>query len=151
MERSHLLIVEDQEAIGTQLRWAFANEYEVALASDGKAALRLFEELRPPLVTLDLGLPPQPQGVGEGMRVLSEIIRKEPHCKVVVITGNGEKEAALEAIRLGAFDYYQKPINVEELRVILRRAAHMRRLEQGGDALQQPRSSLEARAAPAKS
>ena len=54
------------------------------------------------------------------MRVLSEIIRKEPHCKVVVITGNGEKEAALEAIRLGAFDYYQKPIDVEELRVILR-------------------------------
>ena len=144
MERPNLLIVEDQEAIGTQLRWAFADEYEVALASNGKAALRLFEELKPPLITLDLGLPPQPQGVGEGMRVLSEIIRKEPRSKVVVITGNDEKQAALEAIRLGAFDYYQKPINVEELRVILRRAAYIRRLEEGGDA-QQEETEITAR------
>jgi two-component system NtrC family response regulator len=137
MERPHLLIVEDQETIGTQLRWAFAKEYEVALAPDGKTALHLFEELRPPLVTLDLGLPPDPDGASEGMRLLSEIIKKEPKTKVIVITGNGEEAAALEAIRLGALDYYQKPIDVEELRVILRRAAHIHRLEQGSEVKQQ--------------
>ena len=137
MERQNLLIVEDQETIGTQLRWAFAPEYEVALATESKAALRLFEELRPALVTLDLGLPPDPQGVSEGMRLLSEFVRMGPTSKVIVITGNGEAEAALEAIRLGAVDYYQKPIDVEELRVILRRAAHIQRLEQDSVAKQQ--------------
>ncbi|MGH7262975.1 MAG: PEP-CTERM-box response regulator transcription factor [Candidatus Rokuibacteriota bacterium] len=136
MERPHLLIVEDQEAIGTQLRWTFAKDYEVAVAPDGKVALHLFEELRPPLVTLDLGLPPDPQGTSEGLRLLSEIIRKEPKTKVIVITGNGEEAAALEAIRLGALDYYHKPIDVEELWVILRRAAHIHRLEQSSEVKQ---------------
>jgi two-component system NtrC family response regulator len=142
MERPHLLIVEDQEAIGTQLRWAFAKEYEIALAPDAKVALHLFEERRPSLVTLDLGLPPDPDGASEGMRLLSEIIRREPKTKVIVITGNGEEAAALEAIRLGALDYYKKPIDVEELRVILRRAAHIHRLEQGGEVKQQEAESV---------
>ena len=137
MERTRLLIVEDQEAIATQLRWALAKEYEVALAGDASTALRRLEELRPALVTLDLGLPPDAQGVSEGMRLLSEIIRRGPSSKVIVITGNGQEEAALEAIRLGALDYYQKPINLEELQVILQRAAHIHRLEQGSDARQE--------------
>ncbi len=133
MERPHLLIVEDEEPNGTPLRRAFAEEYQVALATDGKAALRRFEELRPALVTLDLGL----KGGGEGMRLLSEFVRTGPTSKVIVITGNQEEEAALEAIRLGAFDYYQKPIKLEELRVILQRASYIHRLEQANDARRQ--------------
>ncbi len=137
MERPHLLIVEDQEAIGTQLRWALEPEYEVALAADGKAALRLFRELRSPLVTLDLGLPPDPRGTSEGMRVLSEIVRMSPRTRVIVITGGQEDDAALEAVRRGAADYYQKPVDLEELKVILRRAAHIYRLEHSNDERQQ--------------
>ena len=136
MARPHLLIVEDEESIATQLRWALAGDFEVTLAADGKAAVRRFEELRPAVVTLDLGLPPEPRGTSEGIRLLSEVVRRAPHSKVVVITGNGEEAAALEAIRLGAFDYYQKPIDVEELRVILQRASHLHRLEQAGAAAQ---------------
>jgi two-component system NtrC family response regulator len=135
--RPHLLIVEDEEAIATQLRWALADDFEVTLAADGKAAVRRFEELRPAVVTLDLGLPPEPRGTSEGIRLLSEVVRRAPHSKVVVITGNGEEAAALEAIRLGAFDYYQKPIDVKELRVILQRANHLHRLEQASAAAQQ--------------
>ncbi len=136
VERPHLLVVEDEEGIGTQLRWAFLKEYEVALATDGATALRRLEELRPPLVTLDLGLPPEPRGIGEGIRLLSEVLRRAPKSKVIVITGNGEEEAALQAIRLGAFDFYQKPIKLEELRVILQRASYLHRLEQANDARQ---------------
>src|SRR5438128_3577517 len=134
--RPHLLIVEDEEAIATQLRWALADDFEVTLAADGKAAVRRFEERQPAVVTLDLGLPPEPRGTSEGIRLLSEVVRRAPHSKVVVITGNGEEAAALEAIRLGAFDYYQKPIDVEELRVILQRAGHLHRLEQASEAAQ---------------
>ena len=134
--RPHLLIVEDEEAIATQLRWAFAGDFEVTLAADGKAAVRRFEERQPAVVTLDLGLPPEPRGTSEGIRLLSEVVRRAPHSKVVVITGNGEEAAALEAIRLGAFDYYQKPIDVEELRVILQRASHLHRLERASEAAQ---------------
>jgi two-component system NtrC family response regulator len=136
MKTNHLLIVEDEEAVGSQLRWAFSDEYEVLVAAEARTALRLLEEYRPALVTLDLGLPPDPQGVDEGMRLLAEFVRKAPESKIIVITGNGREEAALEAIRLGAFDYYQKPIDVEELRVILRRAAHIHHLERENDARQ---------------
>jgi two-component system NtrC family response regulator len=132
-----LLIIEDDEAIATHLRWALVNDYEVASAGDAKAALRLFDEVRPSLVTLDLGLPPHPRDVSEGLQLLSELLRRGRTCKIVVITGAGEESAALEAIRLGAFDYYQKPIRLDDLRVILQRAAHIGRLEQRSEARRQ--------------
>src|SRR5205085_672122 len=116
-------------AIATQLRWALAGDFEVTLAGDGAAAIRRFEELRPAVVTLDLGLPPDARGTHEGLRVLSEIVRRDPHSKIVVITGNGQEAAALDAIGLGAFDYYRKPIDIEELRVIVQRARHLHHLE----------------------
>ncbi len=129
MKRPSLLIVEDQEGISSQLRRALSDEYDVAVAGDGTMAIRLFDESRPDLVTLDLGLPPEPRGVGEGMRVLARILGKNPGTKVVVVTGADEADAALMAIRLGAFDFYQKPIALDELRLILKRAAHIQRLE----------------------
>jgi len=127
--RPRLLVVEDEAAIATQLRWALAGDFEVTLAGDGAAAIRRFEELGPAVVTLDLGLPPDARGTHEGMRVLSEIVRRDPHSKIVVITGNGQEAVALDAIGLGAFDYYRKPIDIEELRVIVQRARHLHHLE----------------------
>jgi two-component system NtrC family response regulator len=134
VERERLLIVEDQEAIVSQLRWALADEFEVAVAGTGRAALDLAESLRPDLVTLDLGIPPDPRGTDEGLRVLKELIQQDRRIKVVVTTGSQEREAALQAIQLGAYDYQQKPVDLEQLRIVLRRAAHVQRLERESDA-----------------
>jgi two-component system NtrC family response regulator len=128
--RERLLIVEDEEAIARQLKWALAEDYEVLWAPNGEAALSQLKQARPGVVTLDLGLPPDPEGSTVGLEVLRRVLTFDPTAKVVIITGNAERRNALAAVSLGAYDYYQKPIDVEELRVILRRAFHIRRLEQ---------------------
>ncbi|MBI2877338.1 MAG: PEP-CTERM-box response regulator transcription factor [Candidatus Tectomicrobia bacterium] len=129
MEKPKILIVDDDEEILRQMRWALKEEHEVFLASDRTEALRVFRQERPPVVALDLGLPPQPTGVQEGFQALQEILALDPLTKVIIITGNAEREKALWAIQEGAHDYYAKPIVVEELQVILRRALHLYRLE----------------------
>ncbi|MGH7334997.1 MAG: PEP-CTERM-box response regulator transcription factor [Candidatus Rokuibacteriota bacterium] len=134
MERQRLLIVEDQEAIASQLRWALSDEYEVAVAGTARMALELAEGFGPDLITLDLGIPPEPRGTGEGLRVLRDLIQHERRLKIVVITGSQEKEAALEAIHLGAYDYLTKPMDLDQLRVVLRRAGYVQRLERENDA-----------------
>ena len=134
MEHPRLLIVEDQEAIATQLRWGLAADYEISAATSGKAALDLFETFQPNLVTLDLGLPPDAQGTSEGLRVLGELLRRDKLLKVIVITGAQDENAALEAIRLGAADFYHKPADIEGLKVVLRRSAFVQRLERENDA-----------------
>jgi two-component system NtrC family response regulator len=136
VSRPPLLIVEDDETIATQLTWALGRDFDVARAADGAAAVRRFEERPSAVVTVDLGLPPEPRGTREGLRLLAELLRRAPHGKVVVITGHGEDAAAHEAIRLGAFDFYRKPIDAQELRVILQRASHLHRLEQASEAAQ---------------
>lgn len=130
MDRPRVLIVEDQEAIRTQLVWALSQDYEVETAGDAAEAVVRFDRLHPSVVTLDLGLPPDPRGASEGMRLLGELIGRDPKTKVVVVTGNTEQEHALTAIRAGAFDYFLKPIELDELRVVLRRAMQIHRLEQ---------------------
>jgi two-component system NtrC family response regulator len=134
LERPHLLVVEDQESLATQLRWGLSAEYEITTAMTGKAALELHEAFRPDLVTLDLGLPPDAHGTSEGLRILGELLRRDKHLKIVVITGAKEETAALDAIRLGAADYYEKPVDLEGLKVVLQRAAFMQRLERENDA-----------------
>jgi two-component system NtrC family response regulator len=132
-----LLIVEDQEAIARQLRWALSEEYEVALAGTGKAALSLAETVKPDVVTLDLGLPPDSRGTEEGLRVLAELVQKDRRLKIVVTTGSQEREAALRAVQLGAYDYLQKPLDVDQLRTVLRRALYVQHLERENDARQE--------------
>jgi two-component system NtrC family response regulator len=141
VEHPRLLIVEDQEAIATQLRWGLSAEYEISAATSGKAALDLFETFQPNLVTLDLGLPPDAQGTSEGLRVLGELLRRDKHLKVIVITGAQDENAALEAIRLGAADFYHKPADIEGLKVVLRRSAFVQRLERENDARAQSAES----------
>jgi two-component system NtrC family response regulator len=121
--------VDDDEDLRRQMRWALADEYEVLLAADRLAALDAVRAHRPTLVTLDLGLPPDAQGAAEGMAALFQIQQLEDPPKVVVITGREEREHALRAVEQGAYDYFCKPIQAEELKVVLRRALFLQQVE----------------------
>jgi two-component system NtrC family response regulator len=127
--KAKLLIVEDEESIRSQMRWALAPDYEVFLAGDRTSAIEVFGRERPAVITLDLGLPPRPRDVEEGFLAMSAILDEDPRARVVIITGRGEKQHALRAIGQGAYDFLCKPIEIDELRVIVRRAAEVHRLE----------------------
>jgi two-component system NtrC family response regulator len=141
MEKTKLLIVDDVEDIRTQMKWALAEEYEVFEAEDFASAMELFETHRMPLVTLDLGLTSDPNGVEEGFRLLDEILRFQRETKVVVITGQEQREHALRAISVGAYDFFNKPIKLDELKVVLRRARHVHDLERENRELQKGTAS----------
>lgn len=128
-QKPGLLIIEDDEAIRTQMKWALAQEYEVFQAEDRETALHLLKEHKPAVVTLDLGLPPFPAETREGLAALSEMLTEDPFIKVIVITGQGEKEHALKAVAEGAHDFFIKPIEIEELKVVIRRAFYVSQLE----------------------
>jgi two-component system NtrC family response regulator len=140
-----LLITEDNEEIRTQLKWSFSKEYNLIFAKDGKETLALFKKNSPRVATLDLGLPPHENGTEEGFRCLQEMLQHNPAAKVIVITGNDQRENALKAIHLGAYDFYQKPIILEELKVIVRRAFHLSAIEEQNRSLY---NALERQTAP---
>ncbi|NLC70071.1 MAG: PEP-CTERM-box response regulator transcription factor [Desulfuromonadaceae bacterium] len=125
-----LLIVDDKEEIQKQLKWGLSKEYKVFAADSVARALELFREHEPKVMTLDLGLPPDEDGSTEGFRCLEEVMRLAPWTKVIVLTGHEERENALKAIRMGAYDYYTKPVNLDELRIILNRAFHLAVIEE---------------------
>jgi two-component system, NtrC family, response regulator len=137
MDKPKLLIVDDDEEIRTQMKWALVQEYEVFIAEDRASALETFRAERPAVATLDLGLPPHPRDMEEGFRTLNDILQEDTNAKVIVITGQDGREYALQAIGQGAYDFFRKPIQLEELQVILRRALHVYQLEQEHRALQQ--------------
>jgi two-component system NtrC family response regulator len=133
-----LLIVEDDEGLQRQLKWAYEG-YRVVAACDRQAAIDALRLHEPAVVTLDLGLPPDPDGTDEGFATLTEILRLKPDTKVIVASGHGARESALKAIALGAYDFYRKPLDIDELGLIVARAFHLhaieaesRRLETGG-------------------
>ncbi len=128
-EKPALLIVEDDEDLRTQMKWALAGDYSVLLAGDRQTAMEKVRNEHPAVATLDLGLPPAPAGVEEGFQTLSEILAEDPDMKVVIITGRGEKEYALRAVGMGAYDYFYKPIGIDELKVVLKRAFYVSGLE----------------------
>ena len=123
-----LLVVEDDEGLQRQLRWAY-DDYEVVIAGSRDAAIAALRAYDPDVVTLDLGLPPDPDGVTEGFATLDEILRLRPATKVIVASGHGARESARRAIAEGAFDFYQKPVDIDELGMIVRRAFHVADLE----------------------
>src|SRR4028119_278784 len=123
-----LLIVEDDEGLQRQLRWAY-DDYEVFCASDRRAAIDLLRAQEPPVVTLDLGLPPDPDGVSEGFATLETILSLKPETKVIVASGHGARESALRAISSGAYDFYQKPVDIDQLGLIVRRAFQLHGIE----------------------
>ena len=127
-QREKLLIVEDDPGLQKQLKWAY-EDFEVFIAGDRETAIDLLRSEEPDVVTLDLGLPPDPDGVTEGFATMEEILKLKPDTKVIVASGHGEKESALRAIAGGAWDFYQKPVDIDELGLIVRRALHVRKLE----------------------
>ncbi|MFQ5735865.1 MAG: PEP-CTERM-box response regulator transcription factor [Thermodesulfobacteriota bacterium] len=129
MNKPRLLIVDDDEPIRTQMKWALIKDYDIFLAQDGQKAMEAVTENRPSLVTLDLGLPPHPEDTSEGLKLLGQILQEAPSTKVIVVTGNPDKSAALSAIAIGAHDFFTKPIEVEELKAILKRASYVHTLE----------------------
>jgi two-component system NtrC family response regulator len=124
-----LLIVEDDEDIRSQMRWALAEMYEVQIAGDQASAVACVREFGPEVVVLDLGLPPCPGEITEGLAVLAETLRLAPSTKVIIVSGQSDRANALKAIADGAYDFLAKPIEIEELKVVLKRAFYLAQLE----------------------
>lgn len=127
--KPRLLIVDDDEEIRTQLKWALAEEYELSIAGERDEATRIFQEQQPALVLLDLGLPPQPSDCTEGLATLDEILAIDPTARVVILSGQSERENAIKAIGAGAYDFLSKPIEPEILKLLLRRCLNVVQLE----------------------
>ena len=123
-----LLVVEDDPGLQAQLKWAY-EDFEVLLASDRAQAMAALRAEEPAVVTLDLGLPPDPDGTSEGFAVLDEIMAIKPDTKVIVASGHGARESALQAIAKGAYDFYQKPVDIDAIGLIVRRALSLHRIE----------------------
>ena len=127
-EKPKLLIIEDDEGLQRQLRWAY-DDYEVIVAGDRATAIDALRASEPAVVTLDLGLPPDPDGTREGFATLDAILALKPDTKVIVASGHGARESALRAIAGGAYDFYQKPVDIDELGLIVARAFHLHAIE----------------------
>ena len=126
--KPRLLIVEDDVGLQKQLRWSF-DEYEVIAANNRAEAIAALRRFEPAVVLQDLGLPPDPNGVSEGMQTLREILSLAPLTKVIVITGHGDRENAVRSVSSGAYDFCQKPVDTDMLRLIVSRAFHIHDLE----------------------
>jgi two-component system NtrC family response regulator len=123
-----LLVIEDDPGLQAQLKWAY-DDFEVIIAGDRDSALAALRAEMPAVVTLDLGLPPDPDGTSEGFAVLDAIMALKPDTKVVVASGHGARESTLKAIERGAYDFYQKPLDIDALGLIVRRAYNLHQIE----------------------
>lgn len=123
-----LLVIEDDPGLQTQLKWCFEG-YSVIIAGERDTALAELEKHRPPVVTLDLGLPPDADGTAEGFQTLEEILSRAPNTKIIVVTGNNDRQNALQAVGSGAYDFFYKPIDVDMLGFIVNRAYRLHELE----------------------
>ncbi len=128
LPKPKLLIIEDDEGLQRQLRWAY-DDYQVIVAGDRASAIDALRAEEPDVVTLDLGLPPEPDGTAEGFATLDAILALKPDTKVIVASGHGARESALRAISGGAYDFYAKPVDIDELGLIVRRAFHLHGIE----------------------
>ncbi len=135
-DKKVLLIVEDDPGIQKQLKWSFEN-YQTIIAGDKMEAITALRRFAPSVVTLDLGLPPDPTNVSEGLATLKEILLLAPATKVIVVTGNDDRNNAIEAVAMGAYDFYQKPVDLDVLNMIIDRAYHLDQLEKDNIKLQQ--------------
>ena len=136
-----LLIVDDDQEIRTQMKWALSQDYEVHFAEGRRGALEAFEANPPAVTLLDLGLPPRPHECDEGLAVLSDVLAVDSTAKVIIISGQSEKQNALQAVGAGAYDFLCKPVDVEELKLLLRRCIYVVELEREYRELQQGQRS----------
>ena len=128
-EKPRLLVVEDDTGLQKQLKWCF-DEYEVLFAASRAEAISQLRRFEPPVVLQDLGLPPDAEGVTEGMQTLKEILSLAPQTKVIVVTGNHDRDNAVRAVSMGAYDFYQKPVDTDVLKLIVSRAFYIYKLEE---------------------
>ncbi len=144
MPERKLLVVEDDPGLQTQLRWCFEN-YDVVVAGDRDTALAALLQHEPPVITLDLGLPPDADGTSVGFSLLGEILQRAPHTKIIVVTGNNDREHATRSVAMGAYDFFYKPIDADMLELIVNRAYRVYELEEENRRLssKQPNSPLE--------
>jgi two-component system NtrC family response regulator len=140
-EKPRLLIVEDDQGLQRQLKWCF-DEYEVLMAATRDEALTLARRFEPRVVLQDLGLPPDAEGVSEGMQTLRELLTLAPQTKVIVVTGQADREHAVRAVSLGAYDFYQKPVDTDVLRLLVGRAFHIFELEEQNRRLREAQLTL---------
>ena len=135
VESRKLLIVEDDPGLLSQLKWCFEG-YDIFTAEDRSSAITELRRHEPSVVLQDLGLPPRPDAVEEGLETLQEILRLAPHTKVIVVTGHGDQENALRSVEMGAYDFYQKPVDTDTLRLLVDRAFNLGELESENRRLQ---------------
>src|SRR5687768_9218293 len=128
-DKKSLLIIEDDPGLQRQMRWSF-DAHEVLVASDRESALALVRRHEPAVVTMDLGLPPDPDGASEGLATLAQILELAPDTKVIVLTGNQDHGNALKAIGAGAYDFHQKPFDPDMLGLVVERAYYLYALQQ---------------------
>ncbi len=138
--RRKLLVVEDDPGLQSQLKWCFT-DYEVLVAEDRATALAQLRRHEPPVVLQDLGLPPDAEGVTEGFLALEETLALLPSTKVIVVTGHGDQENAVRAVGIGAYDFYQKPVDTDTLQLLVGRAYHIHELERQNQRLLQERGA----------
>src|SRR3990172_1980974 len=127
--RPKILIIDDDESLRSQMRWALSNDYEILEAEDRETAMAAVISEHPRVVMLDLGLPPKPREAEEGLRTLKEILSFDSSIKVVIVSGNAERENAMTAIDMGAIDFFTKPPVMEEVRIVVKRAFQVAELE----------------------
>jgi two-component system, NtrC family, response regulator len=137
MMKPKLLIVDDDDEIRTQMKWALNADYEILLAENRASGLETFRVHKPAVALLDLGLPPYPGDTEEGFALLAEILNADKMAKAVVITGQSDREHALRAIAAGAYDFLCKPVNTDELKVLLKRCFYVAQLERENREMQQ--------------
>ena len=135
--RPALLLVDDDAEIRDQMKWALASDYQLLEASDRSTALAHVRNTTPRLILLDLGLPPDIDGASEGLAILRETLRLNPMAKVIVITGNSDRAKAVAAVESGAYDFIEKPVQLDVLKIVLQRAAYLSNLEEEHRVLQQ--------------
>src|SRR5215475_3079156 len=141
--KPRLLMVDDDEAIRTQMKWALSQDYDMCFAEDRRRALEAFEASPPAVTFLDLGLPPRPNQPDEGLAALSDILAVDNTAKVIVLSGQSERPNAIQAVGAGAYDFLCKPVDVDELKLLLRRCIHVVDLEKEYRQLQENRRSEE--------
>lgn len=124
-----VLIVEDDPGLQKQMKWSFEG-FDVLLASNREEAMSIVRKYKPPVITVDLGLPPDEDGCTEGLATIEEILSEMPNTKIIVVSGNDERKNAVEAVAIGAYDFYQKPIDSDLLNQIVCRAYHVFELEE---------------------
>ena len=125
---SPLLIVEDDLALQKQIKWSL-DTFESVTAADRESALLQQRRHQPAVVTMDLGLPPDPDNVSEGFKLLEQLLAVDPNVKVIVLTGQNDQANALRAVAIGAYDFLAKPFDPDVLRLTIERATRLAELQ----------------------